>query len=61
MRDKYAVYFTWNDGFNDSFNVANAKERDLNIKEMIARGDFKSISYCKIYASGEYGECKVVL
>lgn len=51
----YAIYFTWNDGFQDSFNVSNAKERDMNIKEMIARNEFKSISYCRIYASGEYG------
>lgn len=35
----YAVYFAWNDGFEDSFNVENAKDRDMNIKEMIARGD----------------------
>ena len=61
MKAKYAIYFTWNDGFNDGFNVANAKERDLTIKGMIATGDYKSISYCKIYASGEYGKRKVVL
>lgn len=30
---KYAIYFTWNDGFEDSFNVADAKERDINIKK----------------------------
>jgi len=51
----YAIYFTWNDGFQDSFNVNNAKERDMNIKEMITRNEFKSISYCRIYANGEYG------
>ena len=61
MRDKYAVYFTWNDGTEDSFNVLDAKERDLNIKDMIRRGDFKEIRYCRIYASGEYGrEIKVL-
>ncbi len=53
---KYAIYFTWNDGFEDSFNVSGAKDRDLNIKEMIKRSEFKAISYCKIYASGEYGK-----
>ena len=55
MRYKYAIYFTWNDGTEDTFNVYNAKERDMNIKEMINRGDFKEISYCRIYANGEYG------
>ena len=58
---RYAVYFTWNDGFQDSFNCETAKERDENIKEMIARKDFKHIRYCRIYASGEYGIEKVVL
>ena len=61
MKNKYAVYFTWNDGFEDSLNVADAKERDMNIKEMIERKDFKAISYCRIYSSGEYGMRKVVL
>ena len=61
MKYKYAIYFTWNDGFEDSFNVEDAKERDMNIKEMIDRQDFKAISYCRIYASGEYGINKVVL
>lgn len=56
MKYRYAVYFTWNDGIEDSFNVYDAKERDLNIKDMLARGDFISISYCRIYANGEYGE-----
>ncbi len=53
---KYAVYFTWNDGFKDTFNVENAKDRDLNIKDMVERGEFSEISYCKIYADGEYGK-----
>ena len=61
MKYKYAVYFTWNDGFKDSFNVYDAKERDMNIKEMINRKDFKSISYCRIYANGEYGKDITVL
>ena len=57
---KYAIYFTWKDGTKDSFNVYDAKTRDWNINEMIERKDFVNISYCKIYASGEYGERKVV-
>lgn len=51
----YAIYFTWNDGTEDTFNVPNATIRDLNILDMIRRGDFKEISYCRIYKSGEYG------
>jgi hypothetical protein len=58
---KYAVYFTWNDGFEDTFNVENAKDRDFNIKDMIQRKDFKEISYCRIYANGEYGKTVKVL
>ncbi len=57
---KYAIYFTWKDGAEDTFNVYDAKARDWNINEMIVRNDFTNISYCKIYASGEYGERKVV-
>lgn len=57
----YAVYFTWNDGFKDTFNVEDAKDRDLNIKDMIRRNDFKEISYCRIYANGEYGKTVKVL
>lgn len=53
---KYAIYFTWNDGFEDSFNATDAKDRDLNIKEMVERKDFKEISYCRIYKNGEYGK-----
>lgn len=59
---RYALYFTWNDGTKDSVNVNSRSERDLNIKEMVARRkEFKEISYCKIYANGEYGKRKYVL
>ena len=61
MGDKYAVYFIWKDGTEDSFNVATAKERDMNIKDMITRNDFISIEFCRIYKSGEYGKHKKVL
>ena len=61
MRYKYAIYFTWKDGFKDSINVYGAKERDMNIKEMIDRKDFKSISFIRIYANGEYGKNITVL
>lgn len=60
-RDKYAVYFIWNDGTEDSFNCTDAEERDLNIKQMIERKDFKEISWCRIYKSGEYGKIVKVL
>lgn len=52
---RYAIYFTWNDGTEDSINVYDAEERNFNIKDMIERGDFKEISWCKIYSNGEYG------
>ena len=53
---KYAIYFTWRDKEKDSFNVSSAKERDMNIKDMLSRkNEFNSISYCPIYKNGEYG------
>lgn len=52
---KFAIYFTWKDGTKDSFNVYDAKERDMNIKNMIARNEFNKISFCRIYSNGEYG------
>lgn len=58
---RYAIYYTWKDGFKDSINVESAKERELNIKDMMAREDFKSISFCKIYRNGEYGRNNKVL
>lgn len=60
-RDTYAIYFTWNDGTEDAINVRDAEDRDLNIKDMIIRKEFKEISYCRIYANGEYGMTKRVL
>ena len=60
MKYKYAIYFIWNDGFEDTVNVYDAKERDMCIKDMIDRKDFKTISYCRIYANSEYGKQKVV-
>ena len=53
---KYAIYFEWLDGVKDSIIVNGITERDLNIKNMIARKEFKYIEYCKIYKSGEYGK-----
>lgn len=61
MKNGYAVYFTWNDGISDSIICENATERDFNIKNMLKRKDFKEISYCKIYANGEYGMLKLIL
>ena len=37
---RYAIYFTWKDGLEDSINVESAKERDMNINEMRTREDF---------------------
>jgi hypothetical protein len=61
LKAKYAVYYTWNDGFEDSINCKDAEERDLNIKDMLERKDFKEIKYCRIYANGEYGKETKVL
>ena len=58
---RYCIYFTWKDGTRDSINVDSAKERNLNIKDMLDRDEFSHISYCPIYNSGEYGMEKVVL
>ena len=59
---KYAIYFTWkDDNFNDTFNVCNAKERDYEIKSMVARKEFSHIEYCPIFKSGEYGKCVTVI
>lgn len=58
---KYAIYFTWKDGTEDSFNVDSAEERDMNIEDMLKRNDFKEIKYCPIYSSGEYGRRRDIL
>ena len=60
-KQRFAIYFTWNDGTEDSFNVDSKEDRDLNIKNMIERNEFKSISYCRIYSNGEYGNNTKVL
>lgn len=52
---KYAIYFSWNDGIKNSFNVKSAKERDFHIKNLLNMSDISKVSYCKIYSSGEYG------
>lgn len=57
---RYVIYYTWKDGTNDSFIVDNAKERDLHLKNLLLRNEFKSISYCCIYADGEYANRKYV-
>lgn len=52
---RYTIYFIWNDGTEDSFNVTNAKDRDFNINEMLKSREYRSISYCKLYSDGEHG------
>ena len=51
----YTVYFTWNDGTEDSFNCANAYERDFNIDFMLNSQCYSRIEYCKFYKNGEHG------
>lgn len=58
---RYAIYFIWNDGVQDSYNVSSAKERDFNLKSLKSRDEFVYIAYSPIYASGEYGKRVVVL
>ncbi len=58
---RYAIYFTWNDNTEDTIIVSDKFDRDLSIKEMLRRHEFKKISYCKIYKSGEYGKHITVL
>jgi len=57
---KYAIYFTWLDGTEDSFNVDTAKYRDENINNLLNRKSFKYIAYCPIYRTNEYGKRRVV-
>lgn len=53
---KYAIYFKYNDGFEDSIIVNGACDRVLTIKDMIDRREFNAIAWSKIYKSGEYGK-----
>ena len=57
---RYAIYFTWNDGFKDTMNVKDAADRDMNIKNMLDRNEFKEISWRRIYKNGEYGKEVIV-
>ena len=57
---RYKVNFEWNDGTADSFNAENAADRDANIADMLKRGDFRAIRYCKLYADGDTGEDVIV-
>ena len=57
---KYAIYFTYKGGTEETFDVYDAKTRDWNINEMTARKGFTNISYCKVYTNGEHGERKEI-
>lgn len=61
IENRFAIYFTCNDGFRDSINVDNIEEGETKIKEMIERKEVKEISCCRIYANGEYGKIIKVL
>ncbi len=59
---KYAINFRWKDEWlEDIIEVSSAKERDFNIKDMVAGDEFDFIAYCPVYASGEHGAEKLVL
>jgi len=56
-KERYVVYFTWNDGVEDSFTVANEFELDSNIRGIANRKDcIKRVLYREIYANGKLGE-----
>ena len=56
-KERYVVYFTWNDGVEDSFTVANEFELDSNIRAMANRKDcIKGVLYREICANGKLGE-----
>jgi hypothetical protein len=61
MKNNWVIYFTWNDGTEDSMNVQNAVVRDRCIVDMLQRKDFKYIAYSRIYVSGEYDYRHVIL
>ena len=56
----YAIYFTWNDGTEDSCIEYGAKSRNITINELLANDEIIKVSYCKIYKSGEYGIHKII-
>ena len=58
---QYIIYFTWNDGEEDSIIEYSAKDRDSEIAKMLSRGDFSAISWAYMYADGEVGELHKVL
>ena len=58
---RYIVYFTRNDGQKDFFHCENAKERDLEIREMLESDNFIFIAYERLYKSGKLGKRTVVL
>ena len=45
---RYALYFTWNDGTKDSFNVNSARERDLNIIEVVDTATMETVNEYEI-------------
>lgn len=58
---KYAIYFVWKDNQEDTIICDNSFDKNLNIRNMLERHEFKKISYCKIYKSGEYGKRVIIL
>ena len=57
----YAIYFTWNDGTEDTDIIVGASLRNKVINNLLDRVDedgkktFIKISYCRIYKGG-YGK-----
>jgi hypothetical protein len=51
---KYAVYFKWFDGTEDTFNCDNRDDMLLNVRTIKRNGDQKLTGVSKILKSGEY-------
>lgn len=58
---KYAIYYEFYDGTNDSIIVKDSPSKNIYIKTLLNDNEIKHIAFCKIYKSGEYGKRTFVL
>lgn len=58
----YVIYFTWKDGTKDKCVEYGAVRRNMMINYLLTKENLNekkeivSISYCKIYKNGKYGD-----
>lgn len=58
----YEFYLIWDDGYEDSYEVYSADERNENIQDIIKRRtNYKSAEYSRVYVSGKRGQRKRIL